>query len=263
MKTYGGGDVSIHEFLTSALARGEWSASSPGRFTPRERDPGTRWIGDWLGSVWTRWRGEMSWSYRDSNSEPSAVQPVVSRYNDCVMSPLNYTALQHRETYSSRSPRWEFKIHHFLFSYSCARLTARFCCRQRIKIGRTNMNCDFRRMSNWSRYILKLGPVVRQQKERKTLQQPGFGQDHNLETSLYDIGLPTTLQWCQLHVAQWIFCAMAQCNLKQSKCNTMHAVYLSQNRRINPGGKSGCCKSQYKATLWIQGSINTKCTVAS
>jgi hypothetical protein len=31
--------------LTSALDGGEWSASRPGRFIPRERAPGTRWIG--------------------------------------------------------------------------------------------------------------------------------------------------------------------------------------------------------------------------
>jgi hypothetical protein len=27
----------------------EWSASSPGRFTPRERAPGTHWIRGWVG----------------------------------------------------------------------------------------------------------------------------------------------------------------------------------------------------------------------
>jgi hypothetical protein len=32
MKTYGGVDVYIHIFLTSALAGGEWSASRPGRW---------------------------------------------------------------------------------------------------------------------------------------------------------------------------------------------------------------------------------------
>jgi hypothetical protein len=31
MKTYGGVEVYIHIFLTSALAGGEWSASRPGR----------------------------------------------------------------------------------------------------------------------------------------------------------------------------------------------------------------------------------------
>jgi hypothetical protein len=35
--------------LTSALGGGEWSASRPGRFTPRERAPGTHWIGGWMG----------------------------------------------------------------------------------------------------------------------------------------------------------------------------------------------------------------------
>jgi hypothetical protein len=40
MKTYGGVDVQIHIFLTSALVGGEWSVSRPGRFTP-----GTQYIG--------------------------------------------------------------------------------------------------------------------------------------------------------------------------------------------------------------------------
>jgi hypothetical protein len=46
MKAYGGVDVKIHIFLNSALDGSEWSASRPGRFTPRERVPGTHWIGD-------------------------------------------------------------------------------------------------------------------------------------------------------------------------------------------------------------------------
>jgi hypothetical protein len=33
--------------LTSALDGGEWSASRLGRFTPRERVPGTHWKGGW------------------------------------------------------------------------------------------------------------------------------------------------------------------------------------------------------------------------
>jgi hypothetical protein len=35
--------------LTPALDGGEWSASRPGHFTPRERPPGTHWIGGWVG----------------------------------------------------------------------------------------------------------------------------------------------------------------------------------------------------------------------
>jgi hypothetical protein len=40
--------------LTSALDGGEWSASRSGRFTPRERAPGTHWIGGWVGPSNTR-----------------------------------------------------------------------------------------------------------------------------------------------------------------------------------------------------------------
>jgi hypothetical protein len=55
MKTYGGVDVYILIFLTSALVGGEWSASRPGRFTPREGALGTHWIRGWvdLTAVWT------------------------------------------------------------------------------------------------------------------------------------------------------------------------------------------------------------------
>jgi hypothetical protein len=45
MKAYGGVDVYIHIFFNYALAGGEWSASRLGHFTPKERAPGTRWIG--------------------------------------------------------------------------------------------------------------------------------------------------------------------------------------------------------------------------
>jgi hypothetical protein len=42
MEAYGGVVVYIHIFLTSALAGGEWSNSSPG---PGETALGTHWIG--------------------------------------------------------------------------------------------------------------------------------------------------------------------------------------------------------------------------
>jgi hypothetical protein len=48
MKAYGGVDVLIHIFLTSAVAGGERSASRPGYFTSGERAPGTHLIG-WVG----------------------------------------------------------------------------------------------------------------------------------------------------------------------------------------------------------------------
>jgi hypothetical protein len=48
MKAYGGVDVKIHIFLTSALVGGEWSTSRLCRFTIEERAPGTHWIGVWV-----------------------------------------------------------------------------------------------------------------------------------------------------------------------------------------------------------------------
>jgi hypothetical protein len=51
MKAYGGVDVQIHIFLTSALVEGEWLASRAGRFTP-----GTHWIGGWAG--YQSWSGK-------------------------------------------------------------------------------------------------------------------------------------------------------------------------------------------------------------
>jgi hypothetical protein len=51
MKAYRVVVVWIHIFLASALAGGEWSASHPCRFIPVERDPGTHWIGSYLGDI--------------------------------------------------------------------------------------------------------------------------------------------------------------------------------------------------------------------
>jgi hypothetical protein len=49
MKAYGGVDISVRIFFTSALGGGEWSASCPCRFTPGERAHGTHWTGGWVG----------------------------------------------------------------------------------------------------------------------------------------------------------------------------------------------------------------------
>jgi hypothetical protein len=58
MKTNGGVEVYRHAFLTFALDGGEWSASRPGRFTPREIFPGTHRIGYWVDqrTCWKQWR---------------------------------------------------------------------------------------------------------------------------------------------------------------------------------------------------------------
>jgi hypothetical protein len=48
MKTYGGVDVWLHEFLTLALDGHEWSASRSGRFTPAKEPPVLFvWVARW------------------------------------------------------------------------------------------------------------------------------------------------------------------------------------------------------------------------
>jgi hypothetical protein len=89
MKAYGGVDVWSYIFLTSALIGGEWSASRPCRFTPGERAFDTHWVGGRVG-LWTKWRRENSWPYRDSNSDVSVVQPVASRYTDYAIPSIQW-----------------------------------------------------------------------------------------------------------------------------------------------------------------------------
>jgi hypothetical protein len=77
-------DVYIHIFFTSALAGGEWSASRPSRFTPGERASGNHWIGGLvdprtgLGDLEKR----KFLALPGSKLNPSAVEPVASRYTD-------------------------------------------------------------------------------------------------------------------------------------------------------------------------------------
>jgi len=49
MKAYWGWMYRSTHSFTSALDGDEWSATRPGRFTPRKRAPGTHWIGGWVG----------------------------------------------------------------------------------------------------------------------------------------------------------------------------------------------------------------------
>jgi hypothetical protein len=79
--------------LTSALDGGEWSASRPNRFTPRERAPGTYCIRGWVGpravldAVVKR---KIPSPRRESNSRTPIVQPVAQRYTDWAITALIY-----------------------------------------------------------------------------------------------------------------------------------------------------------------------------
>jgi hypothetical protein len=78
---------------TSALDWGEWSASRPGRFTPRERAPVTHWIGGWMGpravldAVMKR---KIPSPRRESNPRTPIVQPVAQRYTDWATTALTF-----------------------------------------------------------------------------------------------------------------------------------------------------------------------------
>jgi hypothetical protein len=79
MKAYGGVDVQSHLLLTSALGGSEWSASRYGRFTSGERAPCTRSIRGWVGlrTCLDDMQKKEILPYRDSNTDPSTVQPII------------------------------------------------------------------------------------------------------------------------------------------------------------------------------------------
>jgi hypothetical protein len=63
---------------------GDWSASRPGRFTPRERAAGTHKIGGWVGP-----RAVLdAISLRESNPRTPIVQPIAQRYVDWAITAL-------------------------------------------------------------------------------------------------------------------------------------------------------------------------------
>jgi hypothetical protein len=77
--------------LTSALDESEGLASRPGRFTPRERAPGTHWIGGWVGpravldAVVKR---KIPSPRLELNPRTPVVQPVAQRYTDWAIMAL-------------------------------------------------------------------------------------------------------------------------------------------------------------------------------
>jgi hypothetical protein len=97
MKAYWEWRYSSTHSLTSALDGGEWSASRPGRFTPRERTPRTHCIEGWVGpraildAVVKR---KISILRHESNHKTPIVQLVAQRYTDwAITAPftqLNY-----------------------------------------------------------------------------------------------------------------------------------------------------------------------------
>jgi len=65
MKAYWDCGYSSTHSLTSMLDGGEWSASCPSCFSPRERAPCTHWIGSWVGP-----QSHSGHSGEEKNSQP-------------------------------------------------------------------------------------------------------------------------------------------------------------------------------------------------
>jgi hypothetical protein len=82
--------------LTSALDGGEWSGSRPGRFTPRERTPGTHWIGGWVGTravLDAVVRRKISSPRQEWNPRTPIIQLVAQRYTDWAMTAQSMVAV--------------------------------------------------------------------------------------------------------------------------------------------------------------------------
>jgi hypothetical protein len=80
----GGRQFDTYSFLTSALERGEWSASRPGRALPRgERAPGTHCTGGWVGprAGLDAETGRRK-SFGPAGDQTPAVQSVVGQYSE-------------------------------------------------------------------------------------------------------------------------------------------------------------------------------------
>jgi hypothetical protein len=96
--------------LTSALDGGEWSASRHGRFTSRERAPGTLLIGGWVGSrtiLDPVVKRKIPSPRRESNPRTPVFQPVAQRYTDSAITALSFDNFYHNFISCTwpRSPR--------------------------------------------------------------------------------------------------------------------------------------------------------------
>jgi hypothetical protein len=89
MKTYWGSEGTAPRILD--IDGGEWSASRPGRFNPRERAPGTHWIEGWVGFrdvldvVVKRKIPSSRW---ELNPKTPIVQPVAQCYTNWAIKAL-------------------------------------------------------------------------------------------------------------------------------------------------------------------------------
>jgi hypothetical protein len=123
MKAYwGSGDIA--PLILWPRQRGDLSASRPGHFIPRERDPDTPWIGGWLGpravldAVVKR---KIPSPRRQSNPRTPIVQPIAQRYTDWAITG------QHRKYELISMPRARLEPLTPMFEGSCTALYPSRC----------------------------------------------------------------------------------------------------------------------------------------
>jgi hypothetical protein len=118
MKTYWRSGGIAPRIVWPLTSGGEWSASRPGRFIPRERAPGTHSIGGWVGpravldAVVKR---KIPSPRRESKPRTPIVQPVAQRYTDWaitahstfyvpIINSINLAAVRTSETGATLAP---------------------------------------------------------------------------------------------------------------------------------------------------------------
>jgi hypothetical protein len=67
MEAYWGSGGIAALILNLGTSGGEWSASRPGRFTPKERAPDTHWTGGWVGHRY--WNIFLDFPFTDAQRE--------------------------------------------------------------------------------------------------------------------------------------------------------------------------------------------------
>jgi len=84
MKMYGGRELQLHAFLTSALDVGKWSASCPGHFTPRKRALNTHLPRASLDMV-VKWNIPAHTRYQTSDIQPTAKSLYWLSYHEKIL----------------------------------------------------------------------------------------------------------------------------------------------------------------------------------
>jgi hypothetical protein len=117
-------------FLTSAPDESTWSASLPGCFTPRERAPGTHWIGSWVGprpGLDAVVKRKTPSPCRDSNPRWSSRSPAL--YHWANPAP-DHTTWQNVTFWPTWGPTWYHSRYHcgflILSLYACNHIKVTF-----------------------------------------------------------------------------------------------------------------------------------------